>query len=84
MLQLPAHSEATEIKTLLWNQEIKKFITSQQLANTVKKTSCDMNVFQRFLNECGEKRKAMEIFPEELDRLLCNFPIIAKKKDSSK
>ena len=80
MLQLPAHSEATERKTLLWNQEIKKFITSQQQANTVKKTTYDMNVFQRFLNECGEKRKVLEIFPEKLDRLLCNFHITAKKR----
>ena len=84
MLQLPAHSEATERKTLLSNQEIKKFITIQQQANTVKKTTCDMNVFQRFLSECGEKRKILEIFPENLDRLLCNFHIIAKKKDNSK
>ena len=37
------------------NQEIKKFITSQQQENTEKKTTYDMNVFQRFLNECGEK-----------------------------
>ena len=81
---LPAHSEATERKTLLSNQEIKKFITSQQQANTVKKTACDMNVFQRFLNESGEKRKVMQIFSEELDRLLCNFHITVKKKDNSK
>ena len=84
MLQLPSHSEATERKALLSNQEIKKFITSQQQANTVKKTTYDMNVFQRFLNECGEKRKVLEIFPEKLDRLLCNFHITAKKKDNSK
>ena len=77
MLQLPAHSEATERKTLLWNQEIKKFITSQQQVNTVKKTTYDMNVFQRFLNECGEKRKVVEIPPEELDSLLCNFFLTA-------
>ena len=81
---LPAKSQATERKTLLSNQEIKKFITSQQQANTVKKTACDMNVFQRFLNESGEKRKVMQIFPEELDRLLCNCHITAKKKDNSK
>ena len=43
-----------------------------------------MNVFQRFLNECGEKRKVLEIFPEKLDMLLCNFHIIAKKKENSK
>ena len=83
MLQLPTHSEATESKSLLSNQEIKKFITSQQQANTVKKTTYDMKVFQRFLNECGEKRKVVEIPPEELDSLLCNFYITAKKKDNS-
>ena len=83
MLQLPSHSEATERKALLSNQEIKKFITSQQQANTVKKTTYDMNVFQRFLNERGEKRKVVAIPPEELDSLLCNFNITAKKKDNS-
>ena len=46
MLQLPAYREATERKSLLSNQEIKKFITSQQQAKTVKKTTYyDMNVF---------------------------------------
>ena len=30
MLQLPAYREVTERKSLLSNQEIKKFITSQQ------------------------------------------------------
>ena len=69
---------------LLSNQEIKKFITSQQQANTVKNTACNMNVFQRFLNESGEKRKVMQIFPEELYRLLYNFHITAKKKDNSR
>ena len=83
MLQLPTHSEATERKSLLSNQEIKKFIMSQQQANTVKKTTYDMNVFQRFLNERGEKRKVVAIPPEELDSLLCNFNITAKKKDNS-
>ena len=70
MLQLATHSEATERKSLLTNQEIKKFIMSQQQANTVKKTTYDMNVFQRFLNEFGEKGKVVEIPPEELDSLL--------------
>ena len=37
MIQLPTNSKATERKSLLSNQEIKKFITSQQQANTVKK-----------------------------------------------
>ena len=49
MLQLPSHSEATERKSLLSNQEIKKFRTSQQQAITVKKTTYyDMNVFQKW------------------------------------
>ena len=42
-----------------------------------------MNVFQRFINECGEKRKLLKIPPDELDKLLCNFYINAKKKDNS-
>jgi len=42
----------------------------------------DMNVFQTFLNECCEKRETLEIPPAELDSLLCNFYITAKKKDN--
>ena len=43
----------------------------------------DMNVFQKFLDECGEKRRITEIAPAELDSLLCNFYITAKKKDNT-
>ena len=61
MLQLLTHSRATERTLLLSNREIKKFITSQQQACNVKKTTYDMKAIQRFLNECGEKRKVVEI-----------------------
>ena len=40
----------------------------------------DMNVFQKFLDECGEKRRITEIAPAKLDSLLCNFYITAKKR----
>ena len=44
----------------------------------------DMNVFQRFLNGCCEKRKITEIPPAELDSLLYNFYFYtAKKKDNT-
>jgi len=44
----------------------------------------DMNVFQRFLNGCCEKRKITEIPPAELDSLLYNFYFCtAKKKDNT-
>ena len=43
----------------------------------------DMNVFQRFLNECCEKRKITEISPAELDSLVSNSYIAAKKKDNT-
>ena len=42
-----------------------------------------MNAFQRFLNECCEKRKIKEIRLAELDSLLCKFYIAAKKKDNT-
>ena len=32
-------------------------------ASTVKKTMYDMNLFQRFLDECGEKRRIIENTP---------------------
>ena len=57
MLQLPTQSKATQRKSLLSNQEIKKCITSQQQANTGKKITYDTNAFQRSLNECGQKTK---------------------------
>ena len=42
-----------------------------------------MNVIQKFLDECGEKRRITEIALAELDSLLCNFYITAKKKDNT-
>ena len=81
MLQLPSHSEATERKSLLSNQEIKKFRTSQQQAITVKKTTYyDMNVFEKW----PKNERSWKSPPEELYRLLCNFHITATKKYNSK
>ena len=42
-----------------------------------------MNVYQRFLSERGERRKVKEIPPTELDSLLGEFYITAKKKDKT-
>ena len=42
-----------------------------------------MNVFQRFLSNCGERRKVEEIPSAELDSLLSNFYITVKKKDNA-
>ena len=84
LLQKSTYFESEEKKSkLLTNVEVHNFIRSQQQANTVKKTMCDMNVFQRFLNEYCEKRKITEIPAAELDSLLCNFYIAAKKKDNT-
>ena len=83
LLQKPTYFESEEKKSkLLTDVEVHNFIRSQQ-ANTVKKAMYDMNIFQRFLNECCEKRKITEIPLAELDSLLCNFYLItaAKKKD---
>ena len=68
------------------SSQMKKFTILLEANNKQvlsKKTSYDMNVFQRFINECGEKRKLLKIPPDELDKLLCNFYINAKKKDNS-
>ena len=53
LLQLPTYSESEESgkSKLLTNEEVHNFIRSQQQASAVKKTSYDMNVFQRFINE---------------------------------
>ena len=85
MLQLPTHREATERKTLLSNQEIKKFITSQQQANTVKKTTYyDMNVFQRFLNECGQKTKSHGNTPRRAVQAAVQFSYNCNEKGQFK
>ena len=84
LLQQPTFIESGEKKSkLLGDEEIRSFIKNHQQENTVKKTRYDLNVFQRFLNECGEKRQLTEIPPAELDSLLCNFYIPTKKKDDT-
>ena len=81
--QKPTYFESEEKRSkLLTDVEVHNFIKSQQQANIVKKTMYDMNVFQRFLNECCEKRKITEIPPVELDSLLGNFYITAKKDNT--
>ena len=45
LLQQPTYSEREEKKSnLLTDEEVQNFIKSQQQANTVKKTTYDMNV----------------------------------------
>ena len=84
LLQQPTFIESGEKKSkLLGDEEIHSFIKNQQQENTVKKTKYDLNVFQRFLNECGERRQLTEIPADELDSLPCNFYITAKKKDDN-
>ena len=42
-----------------------------------------MNVLQRFLSNCGERRKVEEIPLAEVDSLLSNFYFTVKKKDNT-
>ena len=84
LLQQPTSFESEEKKSkLLTYEEVQNFIRNQQQASTVNKTMYDMNVFQKFPDECGEKRRITEIAPAELDSLLCNFYISAKKKENT-
>ena len=81
VLQLPTDVQDKKSSAkLLKGEEVHNFIRSQQKGNTVKKTTYDMNVVHRFFLECGEKQELTEIPPAELDSLLCNFYISAKKK----
>ena len=77
LLQLPTDAQREDKKSSA------KLLTGEQKGNTVKKTTYDINVVHRFFLECGEKRKLTEITPAELDSLLCNFYISAKKKDNT-
>jgi len=69
--------------SLLKDDEIQKDIREQQKTSTINKTKYDMNVLKRFLQEAGEKRDIENIPPPELDSLLSNFYIKAKKKDNT-
>ena len=77
LLQQPTSLESEEKKSkLLTDEEGHNFIRSHQQASTVQKTIYDINVFQKFLDECAEKRRINKIAPAELDSLLCNFCLL--------
>ncbi|XP_031567055.1 glutamine-rich protein 1-like [Actinia tenebrosa] len=76
--------QATYFESNLLNDgEIQKYIRAQQKTSTINKTKYDMNVLKRFLQECGEEREIENIPPTQLDSLLSNFYIKAKKKDNT-
>ena len=54
--------------------ELQKFVQEQKSENTVKKTSCDMKCFYRFLGEINKTNvQILDLTPEELDHLLGKF-----------
>ena len=60
---------------------VQKYILSQRLENTVKKTEYDLHVWKRFVLEVGEARKIEDIPADELNISICRFMMEIKKKD---
>jgi hypothetical protein len=63
--------------------EIDSFIEQQRPENTTKKTTYDLNIWQRFCSSRNEGRKLNEIPSNELNLLLCKFFMTITKKDGS-
>ena len=74
--------QATSFENSLRSEEeIREFISDQKRESTVKKTMYDLNTFKSFLNSVNEGREICNIPTVELDKLLCNFYMTAKKKN---
>jgi hypothetical protein len=65
------------------DDEIQQFIESNDNRNTSKKTLNDIKKVENFLKQRNENRKIHKIPVNELDSLMANFIIAAKKKDGS-
>lgn len=63
--------------------DIDKFLLECTNKNTQKKTECDMKLFTNFLSCKGELRFPEFIPPFELNMLLAEFLLSARKKDGS-
>ena len=85
LLQLPTSFESEEKKSkLLTDEEVHNFIRNQQQASTVKKTMYDMNVFQKFLDECGEKRRITEIAPPSSTVFCAILTLLRRKRTTQR
>ena len=63
-------------------EAIDDFINQQKSANTNKKTATDMNTLLRYMEANGMKNEKIESLPaSELDHLLSNFFVNARKKN---
>ena len=60
--------------------KIQDFIHSLRPDNTKKKTTYDLNIWQRYCFSVGETRTLEKIRPNELNILLCRFFMDVRKK----
>ena len=66
-----------------FEDEIKKSMEQQPPVNTTKKTTYDLNVWNRFYDSISENRNLENIPVHELNVLLCRFFMTITKKDGS-
>ena len=66
---------------LMADEEIDKFIRKQRSQQTVYKERTETNRLKKFCESVGENRELENIPPVELNKILCNFFMTAKRKD---
>ena len=62
-------------------EEIEGFLKEQKSANTLKKTTTDMNTVARYMKDIGKNEKVENLPAAELDHLLCKFFVNIRKKN---
>jgi hypothetical protein len=62
-------------------EEVDNFIANQENRGTLKKTTSDLRTLMQFLHTKNEKREIHNIPAKELNNLLSQFFISARKSD---
>ena len=81
--QHKSNCQALPRKNEDFEDDIKKFVEQQRPVNTTKKTTYDLNVWNRFCDSISENRNLENIPVHELNVLLCRFFMTITKKDGS-
>lgn len=75
-----SESEFYYLEEETFNHNIQDFIYSLRPDNTKKKTTYDLNIWQRYCSTVGETRDLENIPSKELNILMCRFFMDVRKK----
>ncbi|XP_052795374.1 transcriptional regulator QRICH1-like [Mya arenaria] len=67
----------------LTSDDVRKLIEDEENKNTMKKTLSDVQKFERFLLNKGEKKAIYQIEPDLLDEYVANFILSVRKADGA-